>query len=101
MICDLDGNSLNSGNLSIPSGGNAVLQIGIDCLTGYEFAAEAVSLLVIEARALGDSSWTSIETTPIDLSPYAGTRKTFEVRLTADAVIALQSRTAFLHVRKS
>jgi len=101
MIYDLDDNPINSFALSIPSGDDPVLQIKIDCVTGYEFFSDAVSLLAVEARHQGDVSWTNIETTPIDLTSLNGLREIFEVRLTADVVAAIQRRAFSLRVQKA
>lgn len=101
MIYDLDNNPLSSFSMSIASGDDAVLQLQLDCLSGYEFFSLSVSNIAVEARKQGDVSWTNIETTPIDLSPYNGLREIFEVRLTADVVSAINRRSFALKVEQS
>lgn len=106
MIYDLDNNPIFSAALSVPSADSIVLQIRIDCMTGYEFYADTVANLAAEGQKEGDVSWTNIETTPIDLSPWNGTRQTFNVRLTAAAVtietpLADRQKSFALRTRKS
>lgn len=98
MIYDLDDNPLSSFTMSIESGSAPVLQLKLDCKTDYEFFADVVSAIAVDARKQGDLAWTNIETTPIDLSPYSGLREIFEVRLTADIVTAINRRSFALKV---
>jgi hypothetical protein len=51
--------------------------------------SETVSDLTVEARLSGTSTWINIETTPIDLTTWNGSRQNFEIRLTADNVVVL------------
>ena len=54
---------------------------------GYELGCESFSEGAVEAR-LPAGSWIDIEATPIDLTPYIGTRQRFEFRFTSGAFSA-------------
>ena len=67
--------------------------IELDCTDGHTFSLEsgAVTGCVVEFRHEDDVSWTNIETTPYDLSAFAGTRETFEIRYDPSAATAPQA----------
>lgn len=83
MIRDADGNPVSSFSTSMRTGDVAAYTLVLDCESGYEFFADAVTDLAVEAKRSADASWVDIETTPIDLTPWAGTQQPFDVRLTA------------------
>lgn len=70
----------------IKSGAAIVKEVEIRCFDGYELSCEVVGNLTVEAKHDLDVSYTNIETTPIDLSPFAGSDETFQLRFTPGAV---------------
>jgi hypothetical protein len=100
MIYDTDDNPISSYSMSVSSGAAPVLQIRADCKTGYSLSCETVADLAVEARKLGDTVWINIETTPISLAAYDGTRQTFEIRMTAAVVTAIQTRNFKIRVAR-
>jgi len=57
----------------------------------YFLSASGVpSALTVFARFQGDTAWTNIGTTPLDLSIYDGQRKTIELKFTAGSVAAIE-----------
>ena len=87
MIFDKNGQSLSNGNLTIEAGSVTVFEVKIECRNNFSLFAAVTPDMLIEARALnGENGWTNIETTPINLSDYAGTLQIFEIRLTAGDV---------------
>lgn len=89
FIFDLDDNPISSFAMAIDSAGVATLQIRVECRTGYKLRCETVADLAVEAKRHVDSSYINLETTPIDLSAYDGSRQNFDVRLTASTVSVL------------
>lgn len=86
MIFDLDDNPVQSFPFSIESEEVKTFTVRLECRTNYFLRAQNVSLLTIEARKAGESSWTNIETDAINLSAFDGTRQNFEIRMTAAEV---------------
>lgn len=100
MIYDLNDNPISSYTMSVYSGAAPVLQLRADCKAGYSLSCDTVADLAVEARKLGDTPWINIETTPIDLAAYDGTRQTFEIRLTAAVVTAIKARNFRIRVAR-
>jgi len=73
-------------SIALESGENRIITFSIPCYDGRELSGEAVTGLTVEARHGTGGAWTNIETTPIDLSPYAGSTGTFQVRVTAGTI---------------
>lgn len=73
------------------SGSAVVVNVQIDCHDGYELSCDSVSNLTVEAKHSGDVGYTNIETTPIDLSSYAGSRETFNLRFTPSSTTGVYS----------
>lgn len=90
MFYDLDDNPIASFSGSITEGDVQIYEMKIDCSANRYLASDPVTDAVVEARAYGDVSWVDLETTRIGLSPYAGTRKRFQFRITAGGVSAVQ-----------
>lgn len=100
MLYDTNLQLLTSASVSIDAGAANTFQVKIECRTNYFLRASAVSDLSVEARRLGDSAWTDIETTPLDLSAYNGSIEIFEIRLTAAGVAAAADRAFALSVSR-
>lgn len=84
---DSDNVFLNQYTGSIQAGATQTCLIRIDCLTGKTLMASVVSDLAVTARLYGSAdAFTDLESTGLDLSPYNGTRQTFEVRIVAASV---------------
>lgn len=78
---------LNQYTGSIYAGATQACVIRIDCSTGKTLMASVVSDLTITARLYGSAdAFTDLESTGLDLSPYNGTRRSFEVRIVAASV---------------
>ena len=100
-IYDTDGHVIYSSALSLFSGNEATVTVQIDCVTGYSLYGEAVADIAVEARHGTSGGWTNIETTPLDLSAFDGSRETYQVRLTAATITAFTSRAFTLTVRRT
>jgi hypothetical protein len=72
--------------ITIASAGTKTFSRTIDCVDGYELTSETVADITVEARHSSGGAWTNIETGALDLSTWAGTTETFEIRLTAGTV---------------
>lgn len=70
----------------IKNGSAIVVEREIRCFDGYELSCEVVGDMIVEAKHDLEGSYTNIETTPIDLSPFAGADETFQLRFTPGAV---------------
>ena len=84
----IDGVQDDTMEASLYANGSAVTQeIEIDCHDGHEFSLEtgAVAGCVVEFKHDLEVSWTNIETTPYDLSPFDGSRETFQIRFDPSA----------------
>lgn len=86
------------------STGTVTREIEIDCFDGHEVSivypegVTSVADAAIEFRQGASGGWTNIETTPFDLSPFAGTRSMFQIRQTAGAITSPLSRAWQLRV---
>jgi hypothetical protein len=56
--------------------------VRFECRDGYFLYATASAGMTVEARVDGDTGWTNIVDSPIDVSPYAPDVTDFNVRLT-------------------
>jgi hypothetical protein len=72
--------------ITIASAGTKTFNRTIECKSGYELTSETVSDITVEARHSSGGAWTNIETGALDLSTWAGSTETFEIRLTAGVV---------------
>ncbi len=86
MIRDNDDNPISAFTGAIAPSGVVTCTVKIDCEENRKLYADATSDFAVVARKLGDASWINIETTPIDLTPYAPAREQFEIRITAGSV---------------
>lgn len=100
MIFDTADNPISSFSMSIESAAVQTLTLRIECRTSYFLSCETVADLAVEGRKAGDVTWINLETTPIDLSAYNGTRQNFEIRLTAASVAAIQRRDFSIRVSR-
>lgn len=66
----------------VPGGPAVVDEWEIDCFDGQTLSCDSVANLTIEAKHDLSGAYTNIETTPIDLSSFAGNRETFQLRFT-------------------
>lgn len=88
-------------NYAVASNSSITFNVPIDCKTNYELSATPVATLTVEARKQGGTIWTNIETTPIGLTSDAGSRVTYEIRLTAEVVTKLTRRSVGIAVKKA
>lgn len=74
--------------VAVASNASAVTQeLEIDCFDGQTFSIDAAtSLATVEFKQEDEVAWTAIESGVYDLSPFAGTRETFQLRFDPDAV---------------
>ena len=86
MIYDITDSALPSYLMNLAASGVSQFSIRVNCRAGIYLRSESVSDLTVEGRKLGDTSWIDLESTGIDLSSHAGTRQTYEIKLTAAAV---------------
>ena len=73
------------------SGSAVVIERDITCFDGYEISLGSVSGLTVELKHDTDVSYTNIETTPYDVSAYAGTDQTFQFRFTPSSTTGVFS----------
>ena len=68
-------------------------EIEIDCNDGHTFSLEtgAVAGCAVEFKQDAEVSWTDIEAGAYDLSPFAGTRETFQIRFNPSAAASAQN----------
>jgi len=84
---DTDNTFINQYTGSIEAGATQTAIVRVDCITGKTLKASVVSDLTLTGRLYGTSdSFTDLESTGIDLSPYNGTRRSFEIRIVAASV---------------
>jgi hypothetical protein len=82
----IDGVNNDTLSVSIASNASTVTRnVSMDCYDGHTFSlGVAVTGAVIEFRHSTDVSWTAIETTPYDLSPFATESQPVEFQLRFD-----------------
>ncbi len=68
------------------SGSAVVVERDIRCYDGYELSCEVVGDLTVEAKHDLDVSYTNIEYTGYDVSSFAGSDETFQLRFTPGSV---------------
>lgn len=61
--------------------------VAVDCKTGYGLLAIGASATDVEARFLGDSTWTNIKSTPLDVSAFDNQQKQVEIRCRAISAV--------------
>jgi hypothetical protein len=94
MIRDTDNSPISTYIGAIAPSGVFTTTMHIDCEENSKLSSESTSAYAVEARKVGDASWTNLETTPIDLTPYAPARTAFQLRITAGAAISGRNRFA-------
>jgi len=101
MIYDLDNNViLSSPNIALHSGESTICSVLIDCETGFSLFGQAVADMSVEARHGVSGSWTNLETTPIDLGTWNGSREVFQIQLTAGAISTFERQAFPVKVRR-
>lgn len=98
MIFDTDGLPVYSAAVALGTGEQSTATVDVECRTGYSLRGTAVTGVTVEAKQEDAVSWTNIETTPIDLTPWAGTTERFLVRFTAGTVTSFDRVTFTLSV---
>lgn len=88
LIKDPDGNPLPSQSFSVYSEQTITFDVLIECRAGYELSGEAVGNVAVTGRADGIGGWTNLETSVIDLTPYAGTDHQFFIQVIAEEITA-------------
>lgn len=73
------------------SGSAVVKEVEIRCLDGYELSCDSVSNLTVEAKHDSDVSYTDIEVSAIDVSSFAGSDETFQLRFTPSSTTGVFS----------
>lgn len=92
MIFDADNNPIAGFNLPLGPGDVYSFQIRVDCRSHRTLMADTVADLAVEGRVAGIGSYINLESVGIDLAPYAGNRKTFDIKITAGVVTSLVQR---------
>ena len=98
MFYDLDDNPIASFTGSIDEGEALTYELKIDCRVSRFLAGDVVADLALEGRAFGEVSWVNLETTRIDLTPYANTRQRFQIRVTAASITVITRRNFQLRI---
>lgn len=99
MFNTIDDRPLTSHNGSILPGSPQIYPLRIDCMAGKSLFADEDELLTIEARADGETDWTDLQDSSLDLTPYAGTRHLFEFRITAASTDRITSAVGNIRIR--
>ena len=80
-------------NLALESLASVIHTVQIDCFSGQSlYMSASVPDLTVEARHGTVGAWTNLETTAIDLTPYDGSRETFQIRITAPSAASHYTR---------
>lgn len=87
MINDNAGNPISTYIGSIAASEVQLCTVQVDTQEGVKLSSSVTGEFVVEARKVGDTPWVNIETTPIDLTPYAPARTSFQIRITAGSGI--------------
>ena len=96
-----NGNLVDRIALGLASAASRTYTLEIDCVAGQFLSGESVSDIAVEARHGTGGGWTNIETTPIDMSTWAGSLETFQVRITADTITGDTTRMFTINVAGS
>lgn len=81
-----DSNPVGTFTQLLESNDSKVFNIKLQCKAGYELRSTSHPAITVEAKRLSDVSWTGIEGSGLDLTPYDGTVQDFQVRLTTGAL---------------
>ena len=84
--------------VALESTANRVFTVTIDCHSGHELSGEAVADATIEAKHSAAGGYTNIESSPIDLSTWAGTQQEFQIKMTAGTITSHLVRSFRLRV---
>ncbi len=99
MIYDHDDRPLLSTTLSIGPDDDLQFKIYIDCRADQFLRATTVADITVLARPQDvGGAFTNIETTPLDLTPYAGTKKEIDIKIESDSFTEYARRSFFLSV---
>lgn len=101
MIYDTNDDPLLSASLGLTSAEAKTVEFKVDCVSGNSLSCGTVSGLVVEARHGTSGAWTDIESGSIDLTPWANTVQTFQVRVTAPSVTSRQRKVFTLAIGPS
>lgn len=82
-----NGDEINAVSMAAAAGENKAFELeGVECRDGYVLAARSPDAgVVIWAKANPGDAFQNIQTTPIDLTPYAGNVRTFYFECRVDA----------------
>lgn len=86
MIFDTAGLPIYSAAIGLGSDEVKTAQIDVDCRSGYRLKGTEVDGVTVEAKHEDGISWTDLETSTIDLTPWAGSRERFLIRFNAATV---------------
>jgi hypothetical protein len=100
MIYDLNDNRMLSASIVAYSGVAVSGQFKVDCKSGWRLSGQAVADALIEVAHHGDS-YVNIETTPIDLTTWDGSREIFDFRITPGTITAPLRRAFALTVARA
>lgn len=81
MIFDGDGNELTSLSVAAFADSMRDFALAVDCRAGYWLSAIDAAGVEILAKASPGDAFQNLATDPIDLTSYAGTRRTFNFRV--------------------
>lgn len=82
MIYDSENNPINRFAYAQAKSTAKTMQILVDCKDGYRLFCDVTANVTVEGKLSTDVSYTNLESSFIDLSPYDGFRKTFDIRVT-------------------
>jgi len=86
VIFDTDGFPITAFSMTQDEQTSQTAIIQIECREDYRLYADVVADVLIEGKHASSLTWTNLETSDIDLTPWAGTTETFNIRFTTGDV---------------
>ena len=83
----IDNIGMNSVQFQLVTGQVAQCRFLLDCRDGYSIFGEVLDNVTVELKHSLEVSYTNIETTPYDTSPFAGSREAFDLWFTSPTAL--------------
>jgi hypothetical protein len=80
------------GEMALNSNEQKTFILAFECFEGYYLRCDPIADVLVEARAVGDTDWTALESTPIDMEPWVLTVQHFEIRVTTGTISSYARR---------
>lgn len=83
----LDNIGMVSVGFQLVTGNVAQARFLLDCRDGYSIFGEVLDNVTVELKHSLDVSYSNIETTPYDTTPFDGSREAFDLRFTSPTAL--------------